>query len=63
MKQFLIKVAVCLQIILSRLLMYSDYYMQQNISRRYHYTKITLLRMNCPYITVSIEDLGKNNLE
>ncbi len=63
MKQFLINVSVCLQIILSHFIKYSDYYMHQIISRRYHHKKTTLLRMNCPYIAVSIDKLGKNNYE
>lgn len=62
MKRFLIKVAICLQIILCRFLSYSDHYMHKITSRRYQCNKTILLRMNCQYITVSIEELGKNNL-
>jgi hypothetical protein len=61
MKRFIVNVVQCLQIILCRSLLCSDHYSHQKSSRRYYHKKTTLLRMNCPYITVSIEELGKNN--
>ena len=63
MKIFIINLIICLQIIVSRFLSYSDHYRYLITSRRYQFNKTTLLRMNCPYIAVSIDKLGKNNYE